>query len=166
MTGGARRPEMETRRFHYDRGRYGAGLFGGLLAAGVSLKGMAAREAADLVLLDAGLGVGLAAIIGCCWRLRNRRPALVVGPEGLEAPQAMTGCAPWSAIRAVRLRVSHLRTLRLATLEVDLREAGPVQIDLLKIAEPESDVLAAVERFRLVERPRRLGAPPDEAAAR
>lgn len=159
-----------TRRFDYDRGRFGAGFFGGLLIALLALRGLASlaadAEFGALALLDAGLAAGALAMAVFAWRMADRRPALLVGPEGVRAPRTMAETAPWSAVRAIRLKVSHLRTLRLATLEIEIagREA-PVRIELLKLADAEEAVLAAIDRYRLVERPRALGAPPDEEAS-
>ena len=164
------RGDGEIRRFDHDRGRFGAGFFGGLLAALLALRALAglAGDAGfgAYALLDFGLGVGVVAMAVCAWRLGDRRPALTVGPEGLFAPRAMAAPAPWDAIEAVRLKVSHLRTLRLATLEIAIRgRETPVRVELLKLADPEQAVLSAIDRYRLVERPRALGAPPPDVDA-
>lgn len=160
----------EERRFDFDRGRFGAGFFGGLLAVLLALRALASlRTSAELgayALLDAGLAVGVLAMAVFAWRMADRRPALVVGPEGIHAPRAMRERAPWSDVRAIRLKVSHLRTLRLATLEIEHRGAeAPARVELLKLADGEETVLAAIDRFRLVERPRALGAPPPDKAS-
>ena len=157
----------EERRFDFDRGRFGAGVFGGLLVVLLALRALASlssdAEFGAYALLDAGLGAGVLAMAVFGWRLADRRPALVVGPQGIHAPRAMRAPARWSDVRAIRLKVSHLRTLRLATLEIEHREARkPARIDLLKLADGEESVLAAIDRFRLVERPRALGAPPPD----
>jgi hypothetical protein len=158
------------RRFHYDRGRFGAGFFGGLLIVLLALRALASlasdAEFGAYALLDGGLAAGVIAMLAFGWRLADRRPALIVGPSGLHAPRSMAAPAPWTDVRAARLKVSHLRTLRLATLEIDLRGAAePVRVELLKLTESEATVLAAIDRFKLVERPRALGAPPPDAAS-
>jgi Protein of unknown function (DUF2581). len=162
--------EAAERRFHFDRGRYGAGFFGGLLAVLLALRALAtlATDAAlgAYALLDVGLAVGVIAMAAFAWRMADRRPALVVGPTGVAAPRLISGTVPWSDVRSARLRVSHLRTLRLATLEIVVRDREePLRIELLKLADGEQKVLAAVDRYKLVERPRALGAPPPDAEA-
>ena len=145
-----------AKRFHYERGREALGVFGGCAFAWLAWRGseLAAARGLGWGAAAAPLALaacGLAAALAYAAKLADRRPALEVGPTGLWAPRQMPEPLRWEAVEAVRLRVSHLRGIRIATLEI-AGDGAAARLELLKLREPEREVLAAIEMHRPVAR--------------